>query len=276
MAEPAFDRGRFESRLLTLRLGRSLLVRERTASTNDEAWEALAAGAGEGFTVVADDQTHGRGRAGRSWHTVPGKGLALSVLLRGGDRELGVTPLLAGLAVVRALETLGVPADLKWPNDVLLGGRKLAGLLVESRAPSESDGRSVVIGAGLNVAHAEEDFPPALRVAATSLAREGWNLAREDVAAAFLNALEPLWDEFRREGPAPVVAACRRRGSFWGRAVRVLGPSGPLDGVARGLDEEGRLLLALEDGATVAIVAGDVEIVAPADPEAARPASATR
>ena len=127
----AFDRTRFLARLGTIRLGRTLLVRESTESTNDDAWDVLAT-LGDGATVVALAQTRGRGRDGRSWLQVPGRGLALSVALRLGRdaRQAGVIPLAAGLAAARAARALGVrDACLKWPNDVLVGGRKLAGVL---------------------------------------------------------------------------------------------------------------------------------------------------
>jgi len=155
-----FDRARYTARLGTRRLGQALLVRETTASTNDDAWEALGS-LGDGAAVIALTQTAGRGRSGRTWAQVPGKGLALSVALRLGCdlRQAGAIPLAAGLAVVRAAHALGVPAArLKWPNDVLVGGAKLAGVLCEvRRAPGGGD--AVVIGIGLNVAHAREDFP---------------------------------------------------------------------------------------------------------------------
>jgi BirA family biotin operon repressor/biotin-[acetyl-CoA-carboxylase] ligase len=275
LAEPGFDRGRFESRLATRRLGRALVVRERTGSTNDDVWEALASGAADGFTVVADVQTRGRGRVGRTWLTTPGKGLALSVLLRGGgeSRVLGTTPLLAGLALARALDGLGVRTELKWPNDVLLHGRKLAGVLAESRSAAgdgSAAGRAVVIGVGVNVAEEEASFPPALQATATSLAREGRTLAREEVAAAFLNALEPLWDALENDGPAAVIEAWRARASFWGQTVRVRRPGGELAGIALGVDDQGRLLLALDSGETVTVAAGELDIAHPPAPEAAR------
>ena len=124
----SFDRARFGARLSTRRLGRTLLARAEAGSTNDEAWDALETGASDGTVVVADVQSRGRGRAGRTWHTAPGKALALSVLLtRGCDRRsLGLLPLAAGLAVAQALEPLGAAPALKWPNDVLLHARDLA------------------------------------------------------------------------------------------------------------------------------------------------------
>jgi BirA family biotin operon repressor/biotin-[acetyl-CoA-carboxylase] ligase len=267
LAEPGFDRRRFEARLRTHLLGHVLVARAETASTSDDAWDASATGAADGFTVVADAQTRGRGRAGRSWHTTPGKGLALSVLLhRDCDaRSLGVLPLAAGLALARALEALGVRADLKWPNDLLLGGRKIAGVLVESRtraSESEGEDRVVVVGVGVNVAAAPEELPPELREIATSLAAEGHTVAREDVAAEFLTALERLWADLEEGGPEYVISAWRKRAAFWGARVRVATPTGEVTGIARDLDPSGRLLVATDDGREVAVLAGDVTPVA--------------
>lgn len=261
-----FDRARFESRLRTRRLGRTLVVRDATASTNDDVWDGLAAGAAEGFTVIADTQTAGRGRLGRRWHTAPGRSLALSVaLVRGCEAAaLPATPLLAGLALHRALAGLGVAAELKWPNDLLLGGCKVAGLLVESRgrAPGGGDDRAVVVGAGVNVSQSRDEFPDDLRALATSLAEHGHSLRREDVAAGFLDALEPLWDELERAGREPILRAWRDASRMWGRAVAVTAPGGTVRGIARDVDGEGRLVVEAEDGARVALAAGDVTLAA--------------
>ena len=271
MAESTFDRARFQARLATRQLGRHLVARAEVESTNDAAWEAQAVGAPDGTVVVADAQTRGRGRAGRRWHLVPGEGLALSALLdQGCDRHtLGVLPLGAGLALARGLERLGVTAELKWPNDLLLGGRKLAGILCESRRAALGDetgaGDAAVIGVGINVGGRREQFPPEIREHATSLALEGFALDRETVAAEFLNALEPLWTTLEEDGREPVLDAWRARASFWGRSVLVRTPSGELSGVARTLDADGGLVLRLESGAETTVLAGDLEI-APLEP----------
>ena len=271
MAEPTFDRARFAARLRTRFLGRHLVARAEVESTNDAAWEALAAGTPDGTVIVADAQTRGRGRAGRRWHRAPGRGLALSALLTldGERRPAGVLPLAAGLALARALDELGAAPELKWPNDLLLGGRKLAGILCETRgaaarANGAGAGEAVVIGVGVNVLERAEDFPPALRASATSLALAGHALDRESVAAAFLNALEPLWGELEDGAPAPVLAAWRARAGIWGRHVRVRAPGGVLEGVARALDPDGGLVVALADGREVTAIAGDLELDPPA------------
>ena len=280
-----FDRVRFASRLTTRRLGRTLMVRAEVGSTNDEAWDALAVDAPDGTIVVADAQTRGRGRAGRAWHTAPGRALALSVLLHQGcDRgSLGLLPLAAGLAVAQALETLGAAPMIKWPNDVLLGGRKVAGVLCESRRIQPAPGYSTsppgregapagardaaVVGVGVNVAQDAGDFPPEIAETATSLALAGIATDRESVAAAFLDALEPLWTGLQEGGRAELLAAWSARADFWGRVVTVRTPAGVVCGVARSLDPDGALVLVLEDGTETVVLAGDLE----AAPEEARP-----
>lgn len=266
MVEPTFDRRTFERRLTTRRFGRTLIARSETPSTNDLAWDALSAGTPDGTTVVTDAQPHGRGRAGRTWQMAPGKGLALSLVLHQGcDRRQAATlPLLAGLALARGLEVLGARPTLKWPNDILADGRKMAGILCESRRhPSGTD--AAVIGVGVNVAQQRDHFPVELRETATSLALEGCRTTREAVAAEFLNALEPLWTELQEGSRASLLEAWKRRAGFWGQVVTVRMPSGPVTGVAHDLSAEGGLVLRLESGTEVVALAGDLEIAGPAE-----------
>lgn len=258
MAE--FDRARFAARLATHRVGRELLVRDRTASTNDDAWEAFGE-RDDGVTVVALEQTAGRGRAGRRWEQAPGRGLALSVALRLGCdvRQAGIVPLAAGLAVVRAVHALGVPAArLKWPNDVVVGDRKLAGVLCELKRASDG-GEVVVIGVGLNVRQRRDDFPVALRETATSLALEGSSATLEDAAAEFLDRLEPVWAEAQEGDRTRVLAEWSRACDHWGQRLNVRTPAGAVEGVALRLDPEGGLVLRLDDGREQVVVAGDVQ-----------------
>lgn len=265
-----FDRDAFTHALTTRRMGRTLIVRARAESTQDVAWEALAAGLPDGTAVVADEQTRGRGRAGRSWWMAPGRALALSIALHPGcdARELGALPLVAGLALAEALDGLGAPGTrgssgprvrLKWPNDVLVGDRKLAGILCESRRRAGA-GDAVVVGVGVNVSQGAAEFPPELSGTATSLAIEGVRVTREAVAAALLNRLEPLWDEHAEGGRGAVLERWRARADFWGRTVTVRTPSGPVSGVARRLDEQGGLVILLPGGAETTMLAGDLDL----------------
>jgi BirA family biotin operon repressor/biotin-[acetyl-CoA-carboxylase] ligase len=259
LAEPTFDRARFADRLATRALGRRLIARAAVESTNDVAWDAAAETGVDGLTVVADDQTRGRGRLGRAWVQAPGKGLALSVvMLQGCDRrQLGVLPLTAGLALAEALERLGAAPALKWPNDVLLGGRKVAGILCESRRLPDL-GDAAVIGVGVNVSQQADDFPPELRATATSLAIAGVSATREDVAAAFLSALEPRWAEVQEGSREAVLQAWQARAAWIGSPVTVRTPDGEVSGVARGLDRDGALVVTLDDGRDTTVLAGDV------------------
>ena len=255
-----FDRAAFSARLGAQRLGQRLVVRASTASTNDDAWEALAT-LGDGAAVLALEQTRGRGRAGRRWETAPGRGLALSVALRLGCdvRQAGVIPLAAGLAVAQACHALGVPAArLKWPNDVVVEGRKLAGVLCEMRRAA-GGGDAVVIGIGLNVRHEAGEFPEELRGQATSLALEGAAVSLEDAAAEVLRRLEPLWNEVQEGDRAAVLAEWSGRCAHWGRPVTVRTPAGPVSGVALRLDPDGGLVLRTDGGAEVTVVAGDLQ-----------------
>ena len=259
MLDSSFDRAAFQSRLATRRLGHSLIARHEVESTNDVAWDVLGEGVPDGTCVVADVQTRGRGRAGHSWHTAPGRGLALSVLLHQGcdRRQFGLLPLAAGLALSRALERLGAHAELKWPNDLLIAGRKVSGILAESRRTAEGDD-AAVLGVGVNVAQSPEDFPDELRARGTSLAMEGCATTREIVAAEFLNALEPLWAEQQEGDRRAVLSAWRARATFWGRELRVSTPDGEVSGIARELDDSGALILE-RDGGRMTVLAGDVE-----------------
>ena len=177
--------------------------------------------------------------------------------------------------MAQALETLGAAPALKWPNDVLLGGRKVAGVLCESRRiqpapgyPTTPPGRTVapalardaaVVGVGVNVAQEAGDFPPEIAETATSLALAGVATDRESVAAAFLDALEPLWTELQVGRRAALLAAWSARADFGGRTVTVRAPAGVLRGVARALDPGGALVLVLEDGTETVALAGDLE-----------------
>ena len=269
MAESTFDRAHFGRALRTGRLGHVLFTRAEVESTNDEVWDLAQQGADEGACVVADAQSRGRGRQGRGWHTAPGKGLALSVLLHAGcdsprgadDRSLrhGTAPLVAGVALALAFDALGLEARLKWPNDLLMGGRKVSGLLAEGRRTADGVD-CVVMGLGVNVAQTAEDFPEELRLRATSIALEGRPVAREYVAAAFLNALEPLWDEHQEGDVRQALDLWRQRAAFWGRPVAIDSPAGRIEGTARDLDDRGGLVIALASGPPITVYAGDLEV----------------
>jgi BirA family biotin operon repressor/biotin-[acetyl-CoA-carboxylase] ligase len=220
-------------------LGAPRLHFRQTDSTNARARELAARGAPHGTLVTADAQSAGRGRQGRTWTAAPGRALLCSLLIRDPPPLL---PLIAGVAVA---ETVGPEAQLKWPNDVLLEGRKVSGILVEGR-PQE---RWAVAGIGLNVALRPADFPPELRPTAISLGLETG--AIEPTLARLLGSLQ-RWLIERDE---VVLEAVRARDALLNRAVRWAGGQG----TGAGIDGAGRLIVAT-DGGLVALDAGEVHL----------------
>lgn len=220
----------------------------RTDSTNTRARELAAAGAPHGTVVTAGEQTDGRGRQGRIWTAPAGKALLYSALVRPLERRHMMLPLAAPLAVAEAAEELApdIECGLKWPNDVLVGRRKLAGVLIEAR-PQDS---WAVIGVGLNLAITKEEFPPELRDTAVSLFGSS---ATPHTAAVVLSRRLEHWLEADEE---LILAAWRERDALRGREVAWDGGSGVADGV----DDRGYLLVVTASGERIAIGTGEVHL----------------
>jgi BirA family transcriptional regulator, biotin operon repressor / biotin---[acetyl-CoA-carboxylase] ligase len=235
---------------------------EVVASTGSTNADLLRRGGQEGQVLVAESQTAGRGRMGRSWVSEPGASLTFSVLLRPVTvpaPRRGWLPLLTGVAVALAVRHVsGAAATLKWPNDVLIGSRKLAGIL------AEQSGGAVVIGIGVNVSTPADALPASpTGLRATSLLAEGADVSREALLAGILRELERWYLAFR-DDPDPVraglLAEYRALCATLGRPVRVELPGRRvLAGVAEDVDADGRLLVAPADGAPpTPVSAGDV------------------
>jgi BirA family biotin operon repressor/biotin-[acetyl-CoA-carboxylase] ligase len=221
-------------------LGRPRLHLRETGSTNDRARELAAAGAPHGALVTAAAQSAGRGRQGRTWSAPPGHALLMSLVLREAHPML---PLAAAVAVADAI---GDDARIKWPNDVLVDGRKVAGILAEGR-PQEG---WAVLGIGVNVAVRIDDLPPELHASAATLGREPSDL--EPFLAALLEALE-------RALLLPtdqLLDAWRSRDALLGRPITWTAGQG----TAAGIDGEGRLVVDLPEGGRTALEAGEVHL----------------
>lgn len=235
-------------------LGRTRERHDIVPSTMDRAAAAARAGAPDGHVVLARRQTAGRGRAGRAWHSADDGGLYLSVVLRGfgGPAAAAGLTLAAGLGVAEAVRRLGA-ADvrLKWPNDVLLGDRKVAGILTEW----VGDGAAVV-GVGLNVA--QTSFPGDLAGTATSVALAA-GAAPEPAAAleVLLETLGAAVASFREKGLAWVVPEWTVRSGLWGRRAR----AGGVAGVLRRLDPDGALVIETDDGTEHRLTAGALDLL---------------
>lgn len=244
-------------------LGREQTMLESCGSTNDEAAHLAMAGAPHGAVVMALAQSTGRGRMGRDWHSPPGENLYLSCVLRPELEPFQVPPvtLAAGLGVVSAVNSLGLAATLKWPNDVLLGGRKLAGILTEMSTRG-SRVEHVIVGIGINLE--TRVFPPSLASIATSLAQHGVTIARDRFIERLLGDLERWLDRFFAGGVEAIARAWMERAGIGPERVsrvRVQGPSGPIEGRAVGIDGSGFLLVAAPDGQVHRVLAGDVAVV---------------
>ncbi len=211
-----------------------------TDSTNERAKQLAAAGAPHGTLVTADEQSAGRGRQGREWTAPPRSAVLMSVVLRELDERL---PLTAAVAVADALPP---PAAIKWPNDIWIDGRKVAGILVEGR-PQEG---WAVLGIGLNVTTRE--FPAELAGQATSLRLVGVETGVEAVLAGLLGAL----DDWLGAPPARVLEAWRSRDALKGERVRWAGG----EGVANGIDDSGALMVETSTG-LVTLDAGEVHLL---------------
>ena len=234
------------------------LLLAETASTNDVAREQAQRGARAGFVVAASRQTRGRGRLGRSWESAREAGLYVSILLRPelAAREAGQLTILSSVAAADAVESAaGFRPQIKWPNDLVVDGHKLGGLLIETGRRGTQLAWAV-IGLGLNINHEAADFSPEIRSLATSLRLvTGTAHRRADLLAALLNA-------FTRRLSAPFTetrSAWAASSLTLGQRVTLITLNGKKEGQAIGLDPSGALLLRLDSGEVEVVTAGDMQ-----------------
>ena len=249
-----FDTAMVSSQLAAQPVAWTIQWLPEVSSTQDLVREAGLAGAAEGWTVVTDWQRQGRGRLGRQWVTVPGRDLLFSVLIRPRRQMLSLLPLLAGIAVAEGLErSTGLPIDLKWPNDLLLEGKKLAGILVE-HGPDDV----AALGVGVNVNSGPRELPPQASSAAIAL---GYRLQRETLLVAILTALGASLQRGRSHQPGWVVESWRQHSSMLGRRISYEHAGAVSAGVAEDLEDDGALRVRLENGTVTRIYAGDVRLL---------------
>jgi BirA family transcriptional regulator, biotin operon repressor / biotin---[acetyl-CoA-carboxylase] ligase len=232
----------------------------KTDSTNRVAMELGYAGEPEGTVVMAEAQTAGRGRSGRAWHSEKGTGLYFTVLLRPrlSPAQAPLLTMLAGVSAYTAIAAqTGLIPELKWPNDLMLNGKKLGGILTEMHAEPNAV-RFVIVGIGINVN--QEKFPPELSASATSIRKESGRMSyRLELLARLLTQFESDYNRFLREGPGFVVDRFESVSSFArGRRVRVDTGAEVYSGTTSGLSGEGLLLVTKDSGPVVTVIAGDV------------------
>jgi len=253
------DLGVLRRGLSTSRLAFELRAFALVGSTQDLATQAARAGAAEGLVIFADEQSAGRGRAGRSWTAPAGSALMFSILLRpvGSAADWLSLSLAGGLAVVEGLAEVGGPkAELKWPNDCLCRGRKLAGVLAESVA-DRNGGQVVVLGVGCNTRWEGLELPEALRQSATACDLEGAPVDLTQLAGAVLDRIATRYRRWQSGGFAAIREDWLRHAAWMGEDVTAEHQSGRLVGRALGVSELGELILETPTG-PVLIAAGEL------------------
>lgn len=247
--------------LTTRILGRpSVTVFTETDSTNRQAKLLAGQGAPEGTVVTAESQTSGRGRRGRTWLSPAGQGLCLSIILRPPltPAQAPQITLMTAVAVARTLENSGVPANIKWPNDILVEDRKIAGILTEiSTEMDQVDW--VIVGLGLNVNTTDRQMPAAIRGQATSMQiQTGRSLSRTELLCSLLQNFEDCYEQLKTEGFGPIMEQWRRMSDIIGRQVHVDVMGTRHCGTVAAVDDDGVLILEDADGRTRRIFSGDV------------------
>lgn len=251
-----------EEWLNTKWLGRNLQMMEETDSTNQRAKTAAATGEQEGLVIVAEQQTSGRGRRGRGWISPPGENIYMTMLLRPAF-DPGRAPMLTLLAACAAARAAMEPGHesprIKWPNDLVIGGKKIVGILTEM-GMKKSRPDYVIIGVGINCN--QTTFSGGLEQKATSLKKEyGHDVCREKVIARFLNEFEELYEGFVQYGSlAFVKQAYEKLLVNRGERVRVLEPGREWTGRALGITDTGELIVEAEDGEIREVSSGEVSV----------------
>ena len=262
------DKQKIESYLQTHDLGWEIVCLDTTESTNLDAKKAATSGCEHGYTVVSDEQTAGRGRLDHEWMSPAGINIYVSIVLRPRivPSCYPQVPVICAIALHKAFAEMvpSVELALKWPNDLLAihNKRKISGILCEGVTMKDRS-LAVVTGVGINVNSSLEDFPEYLRATATSLKMEtGKQWCREQILAVFLNHFEQIFEEWEVSGGTlrPFLAYWNQHDLLAGRTISI--EQGPQieEGVARGIDDEGRLLLETPDGMKL-IHAGDVHLL---------------
>lgn len=245
-------------------VGRDIRVFKQTTSTNDIVEKLARDGVKEGVAVFAESQTKGRGRLGRPWVSPAGKGLWFSILLRPPIRPQDTTQLTvaAAASVSRAIRRItGLPAAIKWPNDIWIGTRKVAGILTEMNAELDMV-RYAILGIGLSVNSTASDFPPEWRETTSSLRMEaGHSIPRATLAVALLEDLEQDYQSVRIGKFEAVAEEWQSRCLTLGRNVQIQMGSRLIKGTAESLDATGALLLRTQHGLLERITGGDVTMV---------------
>lgn len=261
----SYDVNQIRRDLQTTRFAHPLEYRERVTSTNDRIVDMALRGAPEGTVALAEEQTAGRGRRGHGWHSPPGVGIWTSFLLRPriAGYHLPALTLCAAYTLVQVIEeTTGAPVNVKWPNDLLIENRKVAGILGEAKTMPR-EGPCVVIGIGINVSQEATQFPLELQKTATSLRLvTGKRISRDLVFCRLVSVFETVYQQFLRDGLAPFLPVLSERLAWRGRLVEVSDMNRGQTGSILDIQEDGSLAIETEDKTRLCINSGSLRLLA--------------
>jgi BirA family biotin operon repressor/biotin-[acetyl-CoA-carboxylase] ligase len=248
--------------LQTRFLGRTVYYEEVVDSTQKIAARLAYEGVPEGTVVVAEQQTAGRGRLSRKWHSPKGTGIWMSIILRPAipTQNAPQLTLLAAVSVAQAIEAAGINVSIKWPNDILINGKKAVGILTELQAEADKI-NAVIIGIGINVNQKKEDFAEEIQSLATSLAIEkGKRLTRAELMQSIFSHMEKLYEEYLANGFHVVKLLWESYAVSIGKQITARTVTQTLTGIAKGITEDGVLMLEDDRGNIHYIHSADIEI----------------
>ncbi|MBE1554134.1 biotin--[acetyl-CoA-carboxylase] ligase [Sporosarcina limicola] len=249
--------------LTTKNYGKYIRYFETCSSTQIIAHEEAQNGALDGTVIISEEQTAGKGRMARPWSSVSGKGIWMSIIIRPTltPQQAPQMTLVAAVAVTRAIQEMtGIDADIKWPNDILIGGKKITGILTELQSDPDQV-KAIILGIGMNVNQDEEDFPDELHAIATSLKRVVGNpIDRAQLIAKILGFLELYTEMYEKHGFGPIKILWEGFSNTTGKRIRAVMLNETIVGTALGISNEGVLELKLDDGSIRGIYSADITI----------------
>jgi len=255
------DQQWIQNQLRAEHIGREIITYSSVDSTNDAAKRLIGESDKEGTVILADGQTQGKGRQGRTWHSEENVGIYLSIVLKPSLRpeQISQITLVAGVALAQTINEFSrVRAHLKWPNDILLNGKKVAGILTENCQNNAHSG--IILGVGINVNHSQ--FPVSLQRIATSMAMENGEIfERLPLITYFLNHLDQEYRCLLDEGLAPIVDQWNMNSDMFGRQVFLAQGTQTYSGTAMKLNEKGHLVVLTDDGEEIGFDSGEITLL---------------
>jgi len=252
-------------KLKTRYLGKEIISYKKIDSTNTKAYELADQGLAEGTVIFADEQVNGKGRHGRSWQSSPGQGIYMSCILRPNmtPNEIPKITLMAAVAVAKAIrERTGLDAMIKWPNDILINGRKVCGILTEMKAEQDRVD-FIIIGIGVNVNSKAKDLPrggSSLKEESRALKRAG-DISRVHLAKKILEAIEEYYNILKNKGSGPIIEEWKELSAMLGSRVKVVLSNKTFEADVHNIDPDGALVVRLDSGVHEKISSGDVVMV---------------